>query len=448
MRPKLSVLELYSGIGGMHWALKECGVDHEVVLAVDINTTVNGIYKHNFPSTNLQSFSLEKLTLEKLESLKINTILMSPPCQPFTRVGKKGDCQDVRTKSFLHILRLLDEMKVKPEYLLVENVKGFEVSQTRKELVSCLERCGYVYQEFLLTPLQFGIPNCRLRYYLTARRGKNFAFNVQSQVRSAQHASIENVNWSQQHCSNTINETRCSEHIQKKTVDSDGSSVVSSEGPHTRHPDSCPNETGHLNSHTGAGPLEVSQDDIEAARGNSFALRDAGRNMRYCEDDDDVINAGSKPLWQFMEHLSRDELADYWLSDKELRLFVIMDIVFPALKKSICFTKRYGHYVDGAGSVVQMTTNVEDVRAASEFKSCVVKLKNRTEWGEAELYILRKLQLRYFTPREVANLLCFPPQLEFPPGLSRIQKYRVLGNSLNVHVVAELIKLMTQEVTT
>lgn len=74
---------------------------------------------------------------------------------------------------------------------------------------------------------------------------------------------------------------------------------------------------------------------------------------------------------------------------------------------------------------------------------------------------LLSLGLRYFTPREVANLLCFPSQFgmkhfslfvieemminmclntEFPDGLSNKQKYRLLGNSLNVHVVTELIR--------
>ena len=50
------------------------------------------------------------------------------------------------------------------------------------------------------------------------------------------------------------------------------------------------------------------------------------------------------------------------------------------------------------------------VKEASEFKSWAVEHKNRQQWGEAELSVLRRLNLRYFTPREVANLLCFPPE--------------------------------------
>lgn len=37
-------------------------------------------------------------------------------------------------------------------------------------VVSILRSLNYFVVEFLLTPLQFGIPNSRLRYYLLARR--------------------------------------------------------------------------------------------------------------------------------------------------------------------------------------------------------------------------------------------------------------------------------------
>jgi tRNA (cytosine38-C5)-methyltransferase len=42
-------------------------------------------------------------------------------------------------------------------------------------LVDKLRHCGYDFQEFLLTPLQLGIPNSRMRYYLLAKL-KAYAF--------------------------------------------------------------------------------------------------------------------------------------------------------------------------------------------------------------------------------------------------------------------------------
>ncbi|NP_001298237.1 tRNA (cytosine(38)-C(5))-methyltransferase-like [Biomphalaria glabrata] len=390
---KLKVLELYSGIGGMHFALKESHLEYEIVLAIDINTTANKVYKHNFADTNLQSFGIEKLSLKMLEDLQINTILMSPPCQPFTRVGKKRDCHDVRTKSFLHILDLIKLIKVKPVYILVENVKGFETSETRGQLIECLKYCNYTYQEFLLTPLQFGIPNSRLRYYLTAKwnqavKNTNFLVNDNSEslkpiCARAQSSDLQGV----------------------KTQDSQQSS------------DSLQNEA-------------------------KSSLKDFGRNMRYCEEDDKFINDKSLSLSEYMETSDNIDLQDYWLSDKELRMFVIMDVVYPELKKSICFTKRYGHYIEGAGSVVQMSSDIQV--SLIDLKHQAVNSLNRNEWGESEMEILRNLHLRYFTPREVANLLCFPKDFSFPDGLTKVQKYRVLGNSLNVFVVTQLIQFMTK----
>ena len=70
-----------------------------------------------------------------------------------------------------------------PSFLLVENVRGFESSETRNIYVEFLTRNNYAYQEYLLTPLQFGIPNSRLRYYCIAKHISSvgsFCFRHQS----------------------------------------------------------------------------------------------------------------------------------------------------------------------------------------------------------------------------------------------------------------------------
>lgn len=46
-----------------------------------------------------------------------------------------------------------------------------KTSITRHHLLSTLKSLGYTTFELLLTPLQFGIPNSRLRYYLLAKMG-------------------------------------------------------------------------------------------------------------------------------------------------------------------------------------------------------------------------------------------------------------------------------------
>lgn len=167
-------------------------------MAVDLNPTCNEIYRHNFPNTRLLNKNIVSLTSNEINHLAPDVILMSPPCQPFTRsdytskiflwyliritivlnyilycrLGKQKDLDDSRNNSFLHFMKLLPQTK-SVSYILIENVKGFETSETRQSLVSVLKENNFTFEEYLLNPRQFGICNSRLRYYLLAKRSLN-----------------------------------------------------------------------------------------------------------------------------------------------------------------------------------------------------------------------------------------------------------------------------------
>ena len=53
----------------------------------------------------------------------ISAILMSPPCQPFTRQGLQKDVGDARTEPLLNVIKMIPDVEGL-EYVLVENVKG------------------------------------------------------------------------------------------------------------------------------------------------------------------------------------------------------------------------------------------------------------------------------------------------------------------------------------
>lgn len=109
------------------------------------------------------------MTPKEISELDVNVILMSPPCQPFTRNGKYLDENDTRTDSFIYIINILDQLN-KVEYILMENVKGFECSTVHNMFINKLNQCGFDFQQFLLSPISIGVPNSRLRYYCIARR--------------------------------------------------------------------------------------------------------------------------------------------------------------------------------------------------------------------------------------------------------------------------------------
>ncbi|XP_036202049.1 tRNA (cytosine(38)-C(5))-methyltransferase isoform X3 [Myotis myotis] len=340
----LRVLELYSGVGGMHQALRESGIPAHVVAAIDVNDVANEVYKYNFPQTQLLAKTIEGISLEEFDRLSFNMILMSPPCQPFTR--------DL--------------------------------------LIKTIENCGFQYQEFLLSPTSLGIPNSRLRYFLIAKlQSESLPFQAPGQV-LMEFPKME------------------SEHPQQHAIDA----VNKIEGKKIE-PNIC---------------FDSSR-QCSRKEAILFKLETAEEIERKHHQDSDL---SVQMLKDFLE--DDIDMNQYFLPPKSLlRYALLLDIVKPTCRRSMCFTKGYGRYIEGTGSVLQ---TAEDVQIEDIYKS----LTNLSQ--EEKITKLLMLKLRYFTPKEIANLLGFPPEFGFPENITVKQRYRLLGNSLNVHVVAKLIKVL------
>ncbi|KAM9673717.1 tRNA (cytosine(38)-C(5))-methyltransferase isoform 4-T4 [Trichechus inunguis] len=344
-------------------------------------------------SRKLYSIDIIKgITLEEFDRLSFNMILMSPPCQPFTRIGLQGDKTDPRTSSFLYILDILPRLQKLPKYILLENVKGFEVSSTRDLLIQTIENCGFQYQEFLLSPTSLGIPNSRLRYFLIAKlQSEPLPFQAPGQVM-------------------TEFPKTGSENPQKYAIDAEKNTEEKK-----IEPSIC------LDGNTQCSGKETIL----------FKLETTKEIDRKHQQNSDL---SVQMLEDFLEH--DIDINQYFLPPKLLQRYaLILDIVKPTCRRSTCFTKGYGRFIEGTGSVLQ---TAEDVQIENIYKS----ISNLSE--EEKITKLLTLKLRYFTPKEIANLLGFPPQFGFPEMVTVKQRYCLLGNSLNVHIVAKLIKILYQ----
>lgn len=161
-RPR--ALELFAGIGGFAAA---AGEHVEVVGALDVSSHVLQAYARTFGGPTDQ-VNLEAPSVDELAAYDAQMWWMSPPCQPYTVRGHQRDLEDVRARSFVHLLELLDE--VEPPHLAMENVEGFWRSQARQRLLEVLEGAGYEVAERVLCPTELGVPARRERYYLVASR--------------------------------------------------------------------------------------------------------------------------------------------------------------------------------------------------------------------------------------------------------------------------------------
>uniref|UniRef100_H2Y5J5 DNA methyltransferase 2 n=1 Tax=Ciona savignyi TaxID=51511 RepID=H2Y5J5_CIOSA len=375
MENPLKVLELYSGIGGMHYALLDGGyANAEVVCSIDISPAASLVYKHNFPCTTHCERSIEGFSAEDFDRMGFNTIMMSPPCQPFTRLGLQKDVDDPRSRSFLHLMKLLPAMQSPPNYILMENVKGFENSKAHELFCKVLKQLGFSVVEFLLSPKQFGIPNSRLRYYLLAKHNqKEFPDEVNQLGKVFDDIPL------------------C---LKRFFLIYPIESIV-------------PNQT----------QLGRKWKEDQTKHLASYFVLLVLVGIIYRSKFESSKENPTKTLEQFLEEPS--SISDeYGLPEKTLlRYLNVMDIVNPVSKSSTCFTKSYGYYAEGTGSVLNTGSTLDMSNVLAN-------------------------KLRYFTPTEVANLMCFPEQFSFPDGFTRKQKYKLLGNSLNVYVVSCLLKFL------
>ena len=166
--------EFYAGIGGMRCALNMARPEWKVSASYEINTQANAVYEHNWGKHNSFCRSIETLQANELDSMnRADLWLLSPPCQPYTKIGKRLDDKDNRAKSFLYLLDVLSHLQSPPEFLFLENVPGFLGSRSRARMLETLATAQYETFETLLSPQRgfgLGIPNTRLRYFCLAQK--------------------------------------------------------------------------------------------------------------------------------------------------------------------------------------------------------------------------------------------------------------------------------------
>ena len=356
------------------------------------------------------------MTAKELDRFQADFFVMCPPCQPFTRQGKREDCRDHRTDSFFHLLSLLPQLTHKVKYIFVENVQGFEESETRKYLLQTLKACDMDFREFLVSPTQFSIPNSRLRYYLLAKLESESEFTFPPS------------------CSGK---------------------------PFTFYPPTHKQETK-------PSPTQEGVENIEPL-------------SKFCRD----------------HYLGGPEFERYAVPERICAKYITgMDIVTVGDSHTCCFTKAYGHYVVGTGSILQQNGNVSLDSVYQRYLSlssnhqsleeeCISQVSPRTpkdniltsgeedvkvdayqlpssdvlplpqseneplskdpSVGEDISKLLSTLGLRYFTEYEIAALHAFPPSFSFPDSTTLRQRYKALGNSLNIHVVQTLMQCLFNE---
>ena len=173
---KLRILELFGGIGACSKALERLGIDYEIADYIEIDKyavkSFNAIHNTNFEPQDICEWN---------KDIEVDLIMHGSPCQDFSLAGKQaGGDKDSGTRSSLMYETIRIVEKLKPKYVIWENVKNLLSKKHRHNFNTYLERMeqlGYTNYYQVLNAKDYGIPQNRERVFTISILGdRNFEF--------------------------------------------------------------------------------------------------------------------------------------------------------------------------------------------------------------------------------------------------------------------------------
>lgn len=166
----MRVVDLFSGCGGTSLGFEQAGYD--IVGAFDNWDAAIEIYKANFSHPIYKKDLGSDDVISLIKSLKPDLIMGGPPCQDYSISGKRklGKRANL-TVRFAEIVS-----KVKPLWVVFENVYNIERFPTLSKMKKILSTAGYGLTTTILDASRCGVPQKRLRFFLIGKYGEKDGF--------------------------------------------------------------------------------------------------------------------------------------------------------------------------------------------------------------------------------------------------------------------------------
>ena len=168
-------IELFCGCGGLSTGFLDAGV--RIAAGFDLDRRAVEAYEYNHAHRGSRGFMTDlscatgKQLLEMAGVSRIDVLVGGPPCQPFSIVGKRRGSQDERSDLLFDFLRLAKELT--PQAIVFENVPNLAVingGSLLDQVVSGLEKLGYVVRAGVVPAADHGVPQLRRRLLLVGAR--------------------------------------------------------------------------------------------------------------------------------------------------------------------------------------------------------------------------------------------------------------------------------------
>ena len=209
----LKIATVFSGIGAAEQALKQMGIDHEIVFACDNGerylkqsvediqiildnvskenreNTIKKIYDETGKPNNVKKSYFANYAIDEsrwYEDIrfidgnpyngKVDLFIGGSPCQSFSTYGLKRGLEDVRGTLFHDYARLIQE--IQPKAFIFENVTGMlthDNGNTWKVIKDTFDMLNYDIKYKVLNASDFNLPQLRKRLFVVGvNRNANY----------------------------------------------------------------------------------------------------------------------------------------------------------------------------------------------------------------------------------------------------------------------------------
>jgi DNA (cytosine-5)-methyltransferase 1 len=178
----IRVFEAFSGIGAQRMALRNLGIEHEIIGISEIDKFAIKSYEAIHGET-VNFGDISRINPKELPDFDLFTY--SFPCQDLSVAGQCAGMVKGQTRSgLLYECEKIIETK-RPKYLLLENVKNLVSKKFKsqfKDWLTYLETLGYKNYWQVLNAKDYGVPQNRERVFVVSILGEHSTYEFPSPI--------------------------------------------------------------------------------------------------------------------------------------------------------------------------------------------------------------------------------------------------------------------------
>jgi len=404
---KLSVIELFAGVGGFRLGLESKG-SYEVIWSNQWEPSTKTqhasmVYEARFGSKNHSNKDISEVATSDIPDADV--LVGGFPCQDYSvattlqnskgLIGKKGVL-------WWSIHRILSEKKSPPKYLFLENVDRLLKSPSNQRgrdfaiMLKSLDDLGYAVEWRVINAADYGMPQRRRRIFFLGYHKSTSIYKDLQQTTPAEWMAKTGI----------IAESFSIQNDRKdaKTVEIEGNLVEISEKF---------NKTGKLSPFENTGVfidgIAYTIKTVPDFNGKRTVLADVLQNGEVT--DDFFIDLEDYPKWEYLKG-----------AKKEVR----------TAKNGFTYNYSEGGMIfpDALDNASRTIITGEGGKSPSRFKHVVQTSKG----------------LRRLTPVELERLNMFPDNHTKLDGVSDTKRAFFMGNALVVGVVAKIGEALAEKV--